>query len=264
MDLTQIDKINSATAYPSILTYHGLGDRGSLTEDLTEPFQGVGPDDIVLPTEKVDGTNFGMTLFPDGDYLIRSRSEILHARGDRIINPTLGIVETVRPLAEEIVTNGHGGSRPGEMCTVYGEVYGGKIGGQARQYSGTGKIGFRLFDYNVVPLHVLDWDREKIATWRDNGGQRWADVHALAEFAKDYGVETVPYLTQVHGRDLPKTVEAAHAFLTAHIPGTQVQLDASAGGSPEGLVIRTQDRSRIAKLRFQDYERTLKRRAQKK
>ena len=34
-------------------------------------------------------------------------------------------------------------------------------------------------------------------------------------------------------------------------------------GAAEGIVLRTPDRSVIAKARFQDYERTLKRRAKR-
>lgn len=48
-----------------------------------------------------------------------------------------------------------------------------------------------------------------------------------------------------------------------HLPTTRVALDDEAGGLPEGIVVRTATRSVIAKARFQDYERTLKRRASK-
>jgi hypothetical protein len=263
MDLTLIDRINSATAYPSILTYHGMGDRGALTEELTEPFADVDPETPVRLTEKINGTNFGVTLFPDGDYLIRSRSEILYAKDDRVVNPALGIVTTVRPFADALV-KGHGGSMPGEMCTVYGEVYGGGIGGQAKQYTSSGQVSFRLFDYNTVPLDILKLERKKIASWRENGGQRWADSLSLEMLARDYDAETVPFLTLTRAGDLPKTVEDALAFLTAHIPSTRVALDGGAIGRSEGLVIRTANRAQIAKLRFEDYERTLKRRSNKK
>ena len=40
-------------------------------------------------------------------------------------------------------------------------------------------------------------------------------------------------------------------------PGT-LHLDAEANGVPEGVVVRSPDRSRIAKIRREDYERTLK------
>jgi hypothetical protein len=53
-----------------------------------------------------------------------------------------------------------------------------------------------------------------------------------------------------------------HKFLTATLPGTLAALDEDAGGRAEGIVLRSEDRSVIAKARFQDYERALKHRAQ--
>ena len=43
--------LNSATKYPSIPTYHVLGERGRLTEALNVVF---GSDELVYITEKVD------------------------------------------------------------------------------------------------------------------------------------------------------------------------------------------------------------------
>jgi hypothetical protein len=37
-------------------------------------------------------------------------------------------------------------------------------------------------------------------------------------------------------------------------------LDDAAGGKSEGIVLRSPDRSTIAKARFEDYERTMKKR----
>jgi hypothetical protein len=53
-------------------------------------------------------------------------------------------------------------------------------------------------------------------------------------------------------------------WLESMLPTTLVALDTDAGGSPEGLVVRTADRSRIAKIRFEDYQRHQKRAAGKK
>jgi hypothetical protein len=70
-------KLNSATEYPSIPTYHALGERGVLLNDHVS-FHGQG----IVATEKVDGTNSRITLMPDGCYLVGSREELLHAKGD--------------------------------------------------------------------------------------------------------------------------------------------------------------------------------------
>jgi hypothetical protein len=54
VDIGQVDldKLNSMTKYPSILTYHALGDKGVLQETVQIPFEG-----RIIGTEKVDGTN---------------------------------------------------------------------------------------------------------------------------------------------------------------------------------------------------------------
>ena len=70
-----LDCLNSATKYPSILTYHGLGERGRLTEEVaTFP-------DMAILTEKVDGTNGRIILPPGDDYFIGSREELLYDSG---------------------------------------------------------------------------------------------------------------------------------------------------------------------------------------
>jgi hypothetical protein len=262
--MSKIDALNSATKYPSILTYHALGERGALTEDLTT-FDGF--DGVTYLTEKVDGTNGRIILLSDADdYFIGSREDLLYARGDRLGNPALGIAETLKPLAEQLIESGlFADLRPTvTVVTLYLEVYGGKIGGQAKQYSAKGTVGYRLFDLNTVGIEVLDWDREHISSWREHGGQDFLNVDALQDVAKNARIPTEPYLAALSGSDLPHDVDGMSAFLSKHLPDSQAGLDETAGRRPEGLVLRDFDRSRIAKARFQDYERTLKRRQQKR
>jgi hypothetical protein len=87
--------------------------------------------------------------------------------GDVVYNPAQGIVDAVCDLTSCI-------SRPLGMedtyIVVFGEVYGGKITAAAQQYSGAGKVGFRLFDVADIPADVLTMNRSAIVTWRDNGG----------------------------------------------------------------------------------------------
>jgi hypothetical protein len=48
-------------------------------------------------------------------------------------------------------------------------------------------------------------------------------------------------------------------WLRCTIPTSHCALDATGLGRPEGLVVRNADRSQIAKIRFEDYERHLRR-----
>ena len=243
-----LNVLNSATKYPSIPTYHALGERGTLVEQATA-FTG----DVLL-TEKVDGTNSRIVVLPDGDWFIGSREELLTARGDRVHNPALGIVEALRELAQGLKAED-----AGRIAVFYLETYGGRIGGQARQYSGEGRVGYRMFDLAYVDSDVLGWDRARVSAWRESGGQGFADEGALRTAAADAGIELTPRLARIPAGALPTTLEQTHAWLRETLPGTLVGLDAAALGRAEGIVLRTADRAVIAKARFQDYERTLKR-----
>lgn len=245
--MIDLSALNSATKYPSIPTYHALGERGVLTEEATA-FHG----DVIL-TEKIDGTNSRIIVMPDGDWFIGSREELLTARGDRVHNPALGIVDAIRPIAPRLT-----GDADENILVAYLETYGAKIGGQAKQYSARGTVGWRMFDLAFIPTGVLTWDRERIAAWRDGGGQKFAYEETMQNSAAYWGIGLTPRLGVIPAEELPTGIEDTHAWLTRELPGTMAALDESAGGRAEGIVLRTVDRSVIAKARFQDYERTLK------
>ncbi|MCW2140863.1 RNA ligase [Actinoplanes cyaneus] len=251
MRTADLKALNSLTKYPSIPTYHELDPRnGGLTETVT-PFTGP-----VIGTEKVDGTNSRIIALPDGNYLLGSREELLYARGDLIGNPSQGIVASLREVADALPDQ----ELPVDTLRVYYlELYGGKIGAHAKQYSTRGAVGWRLFDVAEIGdlTERLTWPAQQIAAWRDGGGQTFLtedELRAVTAF------DLTPRLFTIDGRELPADVAGMHAFLGERLPGTLVALDDSGQGRPEGIVLRTPDRSVIAKARFQDYERTLKRR----
>ncbi|MEV6967403.1 RNA ligase family protein [Hamadaea sp. NPDC051192] len=244
--------INSMTKYPSIPTYHSLDPRNGGLLDETVPFAGV-----VVGTEKVDGTNSRIILLPDGTYLLGSREELLYAKGDLIGNPALGIVDALRPIADRLP------AVEGDRIVVhYLEVYGGKVTAASKQYTGGRSIGNRLFDVAVVGDYreMSDWDARRISGWRDDGGQDFLDEAALRQTAERTGLVLTPRLFEIDATDLPTDIARTKAFLDEWMPATLAALDGDAAGRAEGIVLRTPDRKAIAKARFQDYERTLKRR----
>ena len=174
MNVIEMDlvKLNSITKYPSILTYHAMGEKGIMKNEVQIPFDGP-----VLMSEKVDGTNSRVIVLPNGLYLIGSRDELLYAKGDLLSNNQLGIVDALKPLAETI--------EPSDVVTVYYlEVYGGNIGKNGKQYTGSKAVGTRLFD--VVKTsnfdEIMNKTIEQIASWREHGGQRFLtsdELHAL-------------------------------------------------------------------------------------
>jgi hypothetical protein len=257
--IRQIDlgRLNSLTKYPSIPTYHALGDKGALQDAVQVTFAG-----RVIGTEKVDGTNCRLIFGPDGSAVVGSREDLLWERRDLIGNPSMGIVEAVRDAVQGLYARL---CRPGRIAVYYVEVFGRNIGAAARQYTRDGKVGFRLFDVAVIENHeeLLGWPAERIAHWRDQGGQGYLDADSLVKAAAEAGFEPVPALFDLDASALPTGLEETYRFLFGQGP-SRCKLDEAAHGMPEGVVVRSPDRSCIAKLRREDYERTLRRRQGKK
>jgi len=244
--------LNSLTKYPSIPTYHALDPKnGGLLEEPT-----VFTADVIA-TEKVDGTNARIVFTPDGNYLLGSREELLYARGDLIGNPALGIVEQLRPVAEAL---GQVVPWSRYLSVYFLELYGGKVGGAARQYVKDPTVfGWRLFDVATVAgfEELLGWPSERISRWRDASGQAWATEEELRALSSLTGLALTPRLATIPPHLMPETASGMNDML-AGWADTRVRLDGGQGRS-EGVVFRTADRSVIAKARFQDYERTMRR-----
>jgi hypothetical protein len=261
-------KLNSMTKYPSILTYHKLGKKGSLLEERNEAFDSSDTDGTeAIVTEKVDGTNSRIIILPenisDREFILGSREDLLYAHGDLIGNPALGIVDALKDISKEIVDKlFYSSSRffmtDDKVLTLYLETYGGKnITKASKQYTSNREVGYRLFDASVVNYYEKSsLDVPDISLWRQKGGQTFLQEKAFRELAESAGLEFTPRLYTTF---LPDTIEETHEWLKRTLPKTQVALDENAGGKPEGVVVRNKDRSKIAKIRFEDYERHEKR-----
>ncbi|WP_010494928.1 RNA ligase family protein [Paenibacillus elgii] len=254
-----LKKMNSLTKYPSILTYHQLGERGRLTEELSEG-RGFSDSDDVFVYEKVDGENARIILFKNGDdidYLIGSREELLFAKGDRIGNPYGNIAEFLRPLADKL-TDRICADEDWALTVIYQESYGGKTKA-AKNYTENKTQAYRVFDVfslNKKELeHLLELPQEKIAEWRDHGNQPFYHEAEKLDFVKSMELEYAPLLTSVKGSAFPQSLEETFSFLK-QFEQTQVGIDAR--GKSEGIIVRTSDRKQIRKVRFEDYERTFR------
>lgn len=249
---TDLAALNSMTKYPSIPTYHTLDPKnGGLLESTLEF---TGP---VLGTEKVDGTNARIISLPDGSFVLGSREELLYAKGDLIGNPAQGIVAALRPVAESLAPVAD------DVVRVhYLEVYGGKVTAASKQYTGSRAVGWRLFDVAVFDDYrsLLAQAPQQLSTWRDSGGQAYLPEPDLVAVSSRDSLELTPRLFELDAAELPTAIDETREFLGERLPRTLSALDQAGGGQPEGIVLRSVDRAVIAKARFQDYDRTLKRR----
>lgn len=254
-----LQKLNTMTKYPSILTYHEMGEKGCLNEKWTHDMSFTSASDQVVITEKIDGTNARIIVDESGDYIIGSRDELLYSKGDRIVNQSLYIVDTVLEIAEKLSGAIRNSSITG-LRVFYGEVYGYQIGKAAKQYTAEGKRGFRIFDiseFMTLPDEIKG-DIIHLSTWRENNEQTWVPNTPLSEWCRDLKfLERVPVYTVMQATSIPKGRKEMLEFLQNYY----VRSDAGLGGGleeSEGLVLRTPDRSLIRKVRFEDYLRTKK------
>lgn len=254
-------RINTLTKYPSIPTYHKLDERGRLTMERTVVFA---HDAEIQVTEKIDGTNVRLLVFdpslPIRRWIIGSREEFLTAQEDFIFNRAMGIVEHMRLMMAQC-----GGETPMGCVRVYfGEVYGGKVGAHAKNYNDEdpARVGFRLFDVIEWPVgdfvSLLDLSCSQLSTIRDASNQPFVDRTTLSLIAEECAFATVPFLTA--GPPPAEVPETLHWLDSVCGPTTRAALGEH-GGRAEGVIVRTADRKQIAKLRFEDYERTVRQNA---
>jgi len=256
---TDLDRLNSLTKYPSIPTYHPMGEKGRLTEEcLLDPAV-----DWWSLTEKLDGTNVRIIFTPDGRVLLGSRENLLWSLNDLLYDPALRIVPALRDDARRWNDIRLAQSDPRYGCFVlYGELFGGKIGAACKNYTGSGRVAFSAFDVQFIHPEQVEWlrtkERDELASWREGNNQDWVTVRELDEVCGLLAVERVPHLRQAAAGEVPTGLAETQVFLQGCIQKSQALLDEGAQGRPEGVILRSSDRKRIYKLRFEDYERTLK------
>lgn len=250
------DKLNTFTKYPSILTLHNLGDKGALLDTFTTNLEG----EEMFASEKIDGTN-ARILIMGNEYIIGSRENLLHYKGEMFYGTDIGIVEGLNELF-----NGNFGeyySREFPLCVLYGEFYGGKVHAQSKQY-GTSKIGFRLFDvvqYTKADMMMLSFKKDEISRWREHetpNGLSYGQHFLLRDEAREEFAE-FDFVPEVPFELGDMSHETIYRNMKKFLPETLVALTDNALKQPEGLVLRNKDRSKIVKIRFEDYERTFKR-----
>jgi len=256
-----LKKLNSLTKYPSILTYHCLGERGRLTENLSEEHGFIHEAESVYIYEKVDGENARIVFFKginnEIDYVIGSREELLYAKGDRVGNPYGNIADFLKPVAEKVMNNMRE-KQDWALTVIYQESYGGKTKA-AKNYTENKTQGYRVFDMFSLTSdeleHLLSLPQEKIAEWREHGNQPFYDEDKKTKIIQTFELESAPLLTNVQGILFPQTIEDTYAWLK-QFERTRVGMDAQ--GKAEGIIARSADRKIIRKIRFEDYERTLR------
>ena len=114
----------------------------------------------------------------------------------------------------------------------------------------------------VVPTVLPASDGRRVVTVNDNGVARhvvhFEMVAGVEPDEETLTVQDFHTLGAITAAQMPRSLAEAAAFLVPYAK-TAAPLDEAALGHAEGVVARSMDRRQIAKLRFEDYRRTLKR-----
>lgn len=196
----------AGTEYPKIETVFNRGADFGVTKELRLPEFGL-VEDHWLVTEKVDGTNIRIELFPP-DMFKAEPNVLVKGRTDRAdvplalteaINAMLPVDQLVKAFGEDA------------RVTLYGEGYGPKIqnGGWYRN-----DPGFILFD-----VRVGDW---------------WLNWDNVTEIGATLGLDVVPVVFES-----ASIAEVVDAFRFGDMDDSAVSIGDTQGHKPEGVVART-------------------------
>ena len=251
---------NSLTKYPSIQTFHKM-EKGILKDELTFP---ANESLEVYMTEKIDGSNIRFIIY-NGDYLIGSRKEWIYAKGDRLISNEQ--VMYLKNYVEEVLKSYT--FKKNILYCIYGEVHGTGIQSWRNYTLSSQSYGFRIFDIwsmekkDIENLLISMKSKDEVSNWRENNNQPWWNMNEMTKFIINCCglLEYAPFKLLCSIKRIPTDIEETYEFMR-RFQHTDVNLDRTGkqNAKAEGIVIRTYDRSYIAKLRFEDYEKTFKKR----
>jgi len=258
----RLERENTLTKFPSIPTFHRL-QNGVLTDEVAVP-EVAGKE--IVAAEKIDGINLRIAIGA-GTVAIGTRENYIFSSTSSIVC-NRHIVEALLSTGVRVIPEPHGK----QPVVVYGELFGKKFNGGS-VYSKNPKLaGFRVFAVREigqldtekylesdVPLGVIAAKRER---WEL--GIRLLGKGATSQTLKSYGVfgaEPVPLL-EAPPLEVGMGLEETYQWMNSVVWLTNVPLDDEPmkNRRAEGLVVHVEGTNAVAKLRFADYERALRRR----
>lgn len=255
-------KFNSLTKYFNIPSYHEINN-GKGNYLLTDKKDFI--NECVYVTEKIEGVSARIILSTNhlgnaDDYLIGNKDSFLFAKGDRIENPLLNIVENVKTIADTIYFLSEKTLKPNSIYCLYCDMFGGSLKG-AKQYTSCGKYSIRIVDMLIISQkeveELLELNDEEIGKWNTNKQIKFQKSEDLKRFCDKYYLETVPVLTVINGNEIP--LEAGRMLnWMEKFQKSELCLDKKALGNSAGVVLRTKDNQLVRELWFKDYRRTQK------
>ena len=188
-------------------------------------------------------------------------TEIIYAKGDRVL-PAANRkhIEYLIPVADKITSRLS--STSDTVLFIYGELYGYKIQKWQNYTNEENDYGYRVFDIFSLSVDELNsmldtMSPDQASIWRDNNSQPWYSVDKLKEVSSALGLLTVPYIKRDFMKEISNDIDTINQFLYRFV-NTRAELHANDNKKAEGIVVRTFARSYISKLRFEDYNKYMR------
>lgn len=266
-------KLDSMTKYPSMPNYHSMENQKMLKVPVEIAVDFIG--ESVFLFEKIDGMNMRLIFGFDGMVYLGTRDRLvfgpvhytklcdcyMHNYNVEIfkllILPHLESIYQFMRNVKIIMQTGP------SFIVMYFELYGSEIGDQSKNYStDTSKKAIALLDIAWVEDEpkVLAMKLESLRSWRDRGGQTYLGIYNVYRMAEQIGLSCPPQLTKEPMANFRiDSIHDAFNLIKAWSGLTRVNLDGKEGKS-EGIIVRNEDRTKIAKLRIDEYRYTIQKR----
>lgn len=267
LDKPIFKKLDSITKYPSILTYHAMLDAKRLKEEVQVDFSQC---EHLYATEKADGQNMRVVTVPQFGTFLGTRDELV-CMFDPLRDPIGEPRHKNDPIHEfkKLIVNNHVARTKfhDSVYTVpcltvwYFEMFGGRIGPH-KHYTSNNDIDWRVLDQCQIEDHesLMAKPPEWLSGWRNHGGQKFLNIRDFHDAADSFNLEPIRNHVHIINGDVSRLATLVGAYYVLQdIAGgrSAFTMDLDASGVIEGIVLRNFDRTKIAKLRFEDYERSL-------
>ena len=220
------DKLNTLTYYPSILNYHNIENNKAINKLSVANYQPVPPrpDKMqVVIKELIDGDIIRIIAI-DNDFFVGNKTDIIHARGDRIIldNKIVPMYKALSPFFGANMTNNE------RLMVLYAIVY------NENTYMPFKKIkssttndnlycvlveGFTLKLEDTISL-CRDNSIEQIQEWVNTLHQPFWNINTLNKFCQACNIEPLPVIEEMTLNQIPTSPNDIKSWITKYKKST--------------------------------------------
>jgi len=226
------DKLNTLTYYPSILNYHNIENNKATNKLSIANYQPIPPRPEqmqVVIKELIDGDIIRIIAI-DNDFFVGNKTDIIHARGDRIIldNKIVPMYKALSPFFGANMTNNE------RLMVLYAVVYNEKSYMPLQQSFNKENAlhssnedtlhcvlveGFTLKIEDAISL-CRDNSIEQIQEWVNTLHQPFWSINTLNKFCQACNIESLPVIEEMTLNQIPTSANDIKSWITKYKKST--------------------------------------------